>query len=139
MCWSVDLFLSPDVTFINHLSIIVDIPCSLPTLSSRLFIKKKCVKKGKTKKTREVATLTENDSSVLGLSPKIIKLLNSHNSPFTRSNLSPLSLVYIFGCSSPPTKPVYPRRVDLSVVSLSLSSQRHSYISILFRSRFSSS
>ena len=47
-----------------------------------------------------------------------------------------INLVSIFRCSSFPSNPVYVRRVDLSVLSFSLSSHRHSYISLLFISRF---
>jgi hypothetical protein len=61
------------------------------------------------------------------------------HSPITLSNLSSLNLVSIFRCSSPPRNPVYARRVDPSALALSLSSHRHSYISILFSSHFISS
>jgi hypothetical protein len=47
-----------------------------------------------------------------------------------------INLVSILWCSSPPRNPVYPRRVDPSAVAFSLSSHRHSYISLLFISRF---
>jgi hypothetical protein len=58
------------------------------------------------------------------------------HSPITRGNLSSVNLVSIFRCSSPPRNPVYPRRVDSSTVSFSLSSHRHSCTSLLFDSHF---
>jgi hypothetical protein len=63
------------------------------------------------------------------------------HSPFTLANLSSprLNLVSIFRFSSPPHNPVYVRRVDPSTLALSLSSHRHSYMRILFSSRFISS
>ncbi len=48
----------------------------------------------------------------------------------------PINLVSIFWCSSPPHNPVYTKRVDLSLLTFSLSSHRHSFISLLFSSRF---
>ncbi len=60
------------------------------------------------------------------------------HSPITLSNLSSINLVPIFRCSSPPLNPVYTRRVDPSSLTFSLSSHRHSYLSLLFISRFSS-
>ena len=57
-------------------------------------------------------------------------------SPITLANLSSINLVSIFRCSSPPRHPVYPRRVDPSVLAFSPSSHRHSYISLPLRSRF---
>ena len=58
--------LSPGVTFFNHLSIIVGIPYNLPPLPSRHFdLKKRCNKEGK-KNTREVVTVTDNNSAALG-------------------------------------------------------------------------
>jgi hypothetical protein len=57
--------------------------------------------------------------------------------PITLFNLSSINLVvYIFGCSSPPHNPVYVRCVDPSALAFSLSSHRHSWISLLFGSRF---
>ena len=50
------------------------------------------------------------------------------HSPITLANLSPINLVSIFRCPSPPRNPVYTRRVDPSVLAFSLSSHRHSYI-----------
>ena len=41
--------------------------------------------------------------------------------------LSPLNIVSIFGCPSPPWMPVCTRRVDPSVLSYSLSFYRHPY------------
>jgi hypothetical protein len=58
------------------------------------------------------------------------------HSPITLANLSSINLVFIFRCSSSPRNPVYVSRVDPSVLSFSLSSHRHSYISFLFSSRF---
>jgi hypothetical protein len=47
-------------------------------------------------------------------------------------------LVFIFRCSraSPPYNPLYVSRVDPSALAFSLSSHRHSYISLLFSFRF---
>jgi hypothetical protein len=58
------------------------------------------------------------------------------NSPITLANLSFINLVSIFRCSSSPCHPVYVRRVDPSVLPYSLSSHRHSHISLLFIFRF---
>jgi hypothetical protein len=61
------------------------------------------------------------------------------HSPITLANLSPINLVSIFRCSSPPHNPVYTSRVtvvDPSDLVLSLSSHRHSYISLIFSSHF---
>ncbi len=55
---------------------------------------------------------------------------------FTLSNLSPLNLVSISRCSSPPRNPVYARRVDPSVLAFNLSLHRHPYLCILCHSRF---
>jgi hypothetical protein len=63
---------------------------------------------------------------------------NTH-SPITLANLSSISLVSIFRCSSPPINPVYTRLVDPSPLVFSLSSHRHSYIGLLCRSRFNDS
>ncbi len=52
-------------------------------------------------------------------------------SPSQTSNLSPLSLVSIFRCPSPPWNPVYVRRVDPSVLAFSLSLHRPPYIYFL--------
>ena len=61
----------------------------------------------------------------------------SHTHPeVTLSNLSPLNLVSIFRCSSPPFNPVYVRRVNSLVVVCSLSSHRHLFIPLIFGSRF---
>jgi hypothetical protein len=57
-------------------------------------------------------------------------------SPITLPNLSFINLVSNFRCSSPPHNTVYPRCVDLSPSVFSLSSHRHSYVSLFFRSRF---
>jgi hypothetical protein len=61
--------LSPNVTFFNHLSIIVDIPSNLPTHDTS-------VSKKRRKKKNDV-TLVENNSATLGLSPGIIISLDS--------------------------------------------------------------
>jgi len=50
--------------------------------------------------------------------------------------VSSINLVSIFRCSSSPHNTVYARRVDPSAVACSLSSHRHSYVSLLFSSRF---
>jgi len=50
--------------------------------------------------------------------------------------LSSINLVFIFRCSSSPSNPVYGRCVDSSTLVFSLSSHRHSYIGLIFRSRF---
>ncbi len=42
----------------------------------------------------------------------------------------------IFSCSSPPYNPLSVRRVNPSALAFRLSSHRHSYISLLFSSRF---
>ena len=47
------------------------------------------------------------------------------HSPITLANLSSINLVSIFMCSSPPSNPVYARRVNPSVLVFSLSSHRH--------------
>ena len=64
----------------------------------------------------------------------------SHTPPsqinITLANLSSINLVDIFRCSSPPRNPVYVRLVDPSALSFSLSSHRHSYISLVFSVRF---
>jgi hypothetical protein len=54
---------------------------------------------------------------------------------FTLANFSFVNLVFIFRCSSTTTNPVYERRVNLLVYSLSL--HRHSYIGLILA--FSSS
>ena len=61
--------LSPDVAFFNHLSIIVDIPSNLPTHDTS-----QCRKKDEKK---NAVALVENNSATLGLSPRIIKFLDS--------------------------------------------------------------
>jgi hypothetical protein len=58
------------------------------------------------------------------------------HSPITLANLSSINLVSIFRCSSLPHNPVYARRVDPSALAFSLSSHRHSCISLSFSSRF---
>ena len=50
------------------------------------------------------------------------------HSPLTFSNLSPLNLVSIFRCPSPPRNPVCVRSLDPSVLSFSLPLHRHPYI-----------
>jgi hypothetical protein len=57
-------------------------------------------------------------------------------SPITLANISSINLVSIFRCSSSPSKPVYVRRVGFSDLVFSLSSHRHSYIGLVFSSRF---
>jgi hypothetical protein len=61
---------------------------------------------------------------------------NTH-SHITLGNFSSINLVFIFRCSSPPSNPVYVRRVDPSALVFSLSSHRHSYIGLLFSSHSS--
>ena len=46
------------------------------------------------------------------------------------------SSLMIFRCSSPPINPVYERRVNSLTSVCSLSSHRHSYIGLIFNSRF---
>ncbi len=58
------------------------------------------------------------------------------HSPITRANLLSINLVSICVCSSPPRNLVYARLVDPSALAFSFSSHRHSYISLLFSSRF---
>ncbi len=57
-------------------------------------------------------------------------------SPITLGNISSINLVSIFRCSSSPSNPVYVRSVDSSSLVFSLSSHRHSYIGLVFSSRF---
>ncbi len=54
----------------------------------------------------------------------------------THPSHSQTSRLLTFRCSSPPHNPVYVRRVDPSALAFGLSSHRHSYISLLFTSRF---
>ena len=61
---------------------------------------------------------------------------HTHPSHSQTSRLLVINLLSIFRCSSPPSNPVYPSRVDPSVLVFSLSSQRHSYIGLLFLSHF---
>jgi hypothetical protein len=58
------------------------------------------------------------------------------HSPIALANLSSINLVSVFRCSSPPHNPVYERCVDPSIFPFSLSSHRHSYVSLLFISHF---
>ncbi len=58
------------------------------------------------------------------------------HSPITLGNLSSINLVSIFRYSSPPRNPVYVRYVDSSPLGFSLSSDRHTYIGLVFSSRF---
>jgi hypothetical protein len=44
--------------------------------------------------------------------------------------------IFIFRCSSSKSNPVYVSRVDSSALVFSLSSYRHSYIGLVFSSRF---
>jgi hypothetical protein len=60
----------------------------------------------------------------------------SHTDPSHSQTSSLLTSSLSLRCSSPPHNPVYARCVDLSALASSLSSHRHSYISLLFRSRF---
>ena len=61
------------------------------------------------------------------------------HSQTSRLLTSSLSLgVPIFRCSSPSFNPVYAKRVNPSVLVFRLSSHRHSYVGLLFMSRFSS-
>ena len=53
-----------------------------------------------------------------------------------KSKTGNINLDSIFRCCSSPRNPVYARRVDPSALAFSLSSHRHSYISLLFSSRF---
>jgi hypothetical protein len=57
------------------------------------------------------------------------------HSPIALENLSLINLS-IFRYSSPPRNTVYSRRVDLSALAFSLSSHQHSYVSLLYSSRF---
>jgi hypothetical protein len=59
----------------------------------------------------------------------------THTHP-SLTNHSSINLISIFRCSSSARHPVYARRVDPSPLVFSLSSRRHSYIGLLFRSRF---
>ena len=64
-------------------------------------------------------------------------VLDFAHSPITLSKLSPLDLVSIFRCPSPPHNLVHARTVDPSVLAFSLSLlHRHPYICIPFSSRF---
>ena len=65
--------LSPGVVFFNLLSIIVVVPSNLPPLPSRHFdIKQMFKKRKKETNTREVVTITENNSETLGLSRTLL-------------------------------------------------------------------
>ncbi len=57
-------------------------------------------------------------------------------SPITLANISSINLVSIFRCSSSPRNPVYERSVDFSELAFSFSSYRHSYLGLVFSSRF---
>ncbi len=57
-------------------------------------------------------------------------------SPITLANTSSVNLAFIFRCSSSPINPEYASRVDFSSLVFSLSSHRHSYIGLVFGSRF---
>jgi hypothetical protein len=57
-------------------------------------------------------------------------------SPITLANISFINVVSIFRCSSFKSNPVYARHVDSSALVFSLSSHRHSYIGLVFSSRF---
>jgi hypothetical protein len=56
--------------------------------------------------------------------------------PITLGNISSMNVVFIFRCSSSTRNPVYVRCVDSSALVFSLSSHRHSYIGLVFISRF---
>ena len=58
------------------------------------------------------------------------------HSPITLANLSFINLVYVFRCYSSPHHPVYVRLVHPSGLVFSLSSHRHSSISLPFSFRF---
>ncbi len=68
--------------------------------------------------------------------PHVFFTITITHSPITLANLSFINLVSIFRCSSPPRNTVNVRRVDLSTLAFSLSSHRHSYISLLFSNSF---
>ncbi len=57
-------------------------------------------------------------------------------SPITLANISSINVVSIFRCSSLPSNPVNVRRVNSLALVCSLSSHRHSYIGLIFSSRF---
>ncbi len=59
----------------------------------------------------------------------------THTHP-SLANISSINLVFVFRCSSSPSNPVYARRADFSALVFSLSSHRHSYIGLVFSSRF---
>ncbi len=61
---------------------------------------------------------------------------HTHPSHSQTSRLLTSSLSLGVPDTSPPSNPVYTRRVDPSALAFSLSSHRHSYISLLCRSRF---
>ncbi len=63
-------------------------------------------------------------------------LVTAHSVHTNAQNLSSINLVSIFRCSSSPRNPVYGKCINLSSLAFSLSSHRHSYISLLFISRF---
>ncbi len=63
-------------------------------------------------------------------------ITSKSHSPITLANFSSINLVYIFRCSSSPNNPVYTRHVDSSPLGFSRSSHRHSYIGLVFNSRF---
>ena len=63
---------------------------------------------------------------------------NSHTHPShsQMANFSSINFVSIFRCSSSTTNPGYVRRVNSLVLVCSLSSHRHSYMPLIFSSRF---
>ncbi len=65
----------------------------------------------------------------------VCSFTNTH-SPITLANFSSINIIFIFRCYSSPWNPVYERYVNSSVLVFILSSHRHSYIGLIFSSRF---
>ena len=66
----------------------------------------------------------------------ITSVSHTHPSHSQTSRLLMINLVSIFRCSSSTINPVSARRVNSLVLVCSLSSHRHSYIPLIFSSRF---
>jgi hypothetical protein len=90
------------------------------------------------------ATMKAKVGSTLAKAASLRITLNIDGAPITsrtrthpsHSQTSRINLVFIFRCSSSRSNPVYARRVDFSALVFSLSSHRHSYIGLVFRSHF---
>jgi hypothetical protein len=88
---------------------------------------------------RRAALSSQLKAKVGSPSPRLqfyVLIFKNTYSPITLANFSSINLVFIFGCSSSPSNPVYARRVDSSSLVFSLSSHRHSNIGLVYNSRF---